>query len=232
MARGVATTLVARESGTGSELGWSALRHDERRNSKRAFAVATPCPLPPAARHDRVPGGRSQAPPDGRGPVAGLRSGAPSTTRPSLRKAERGRRPNAGQEADQGVRPLRGRGGRRPRRRDLSGYSDARGGERDGSAEGDALTSPSRSSRARSGSPPVCTPTSRRRPPQRGHAKTSRAKTRRSSAAHIEALSRGDPNAPGDGAARGPAAVGPSSTASGPPGMTADRHPAAGPSTP
>src|SRR3989442_11762553 len=66
--------------------------------------------------------------------------------------------PERRREADQGVRPLRGRGGRRPRRRDLSGYSHAPGGERDGSPQGDALTSPRRPSRARSGSPPGGTP--------------------------------------------------------------------------
>jgi putative transposase len=44
-----------------------------------------------------------------------------------------------------------------------------RGGGRDGSADGEAITNPSRSSKTRRRSPPVCTPTIRRRPPQRGH---------------------------------------------------------------
>src|SRR4030095_1149360 len=52
------------------------------------------------------------------------------------------------------------------------------------------------------------------RHPKALDAKTSRANTRRSSAAHSEALSRGDPNAAG----------GPSSSASGRPGITADRQ--------
>ena len=68
----------------------------EPRNFKSPFAAANPCLLPPAARHDRAPGGRSQAPPGGRCPVAVLSSGAPSTTLPAWRKAERGRSPNAG----------------------------------------------------------------------------------------------------------------------------------------
>src|SRR3989442_3817901 len=79
--------------------------------------------------------------------------------------------PERRREADQGVRPLRGRGGRRPRRRDLSGYSDAPGGGRDGPAEGDPLTSPSPSGRAPTGSPPAVPPPSpatprHRRPPK------------------------------------------------------------------
>ena len=48
------------------------------------------------------------------------------------------------------------------------GYSPRRGGERDGAADGHALTSPSRSRMTRRRSPPVGTPTIRRRPPQRG----------------------------------------------------------------
>ena len=108
---------------------------------------------------------------------------------------------------------------------------------RDASVEGDALTSPSRASNPRKLSPPVCTPTIRRRRPQRGHWKTSRANTRRSSAAHEE-LSPCAPKAPGPGSASGPvpslgtAAVGPSSIAAWRRGMTAERHPACGPRTP
>jgi len=158
------------------------LRRHEARNeefqTRSPSPPRAPCPPPratiasPAAEVKRLRTGEA-------------RGGAPkrsSFDNPALFEESRTRpAPECQREADQGVRPLRGRGGRRPRRRHLSGYSDARGGERDGSAEGDALTSPSRSSRARRRAPPVCTPTSRRRPPQRGHSKTSRAKTRRSS---------------------------------------------------
>ena len=202
------------------------LSNDPRgQSSRRRQSVGTPSalsPLPPRARCP--PPCATIAPRRPKSSAAGRarpRGGAPkriSFDNPALFEESR-TRPAPECRAGGGPRrtPAPREGGRRPRRRDLSGYSDARGGERDGSAEGDALTSPSRSSRARRRSPPVCTPTSRRRPPQRGHSKTSRANTRRSSAAHIEALSRGDPTAPGDGAARCPAAVGPSSTPSGPP---------------
>ncbi len=57
--------------------------------------------------------------------------------------------PERRREADEGERSVRGMGGRLPRRSGLSGYSSPRGGERAGSAEGDALTSPSRSTTAK-----------------------------------------------------------------------------------
>src|SRR5258708_32675421 len=150
---------------------------------------------------------------------------------PSLEESRTRPEPERRREADEGERPVRGMGGRLPRRRGRFGYSSPRGGERAGAAEGDALTSPSRSSTPRRLSPPVCTPTSRRRPPQRGHWKTSTANTRRSSAAHDD-RSGGEPQAPGDGSANGPVpSLGPAAVVRRR-GMTSDRHAADGPSTP
>jgi hypothetical protein len=67
----------------------------EARNSKRAFAVANPFPsCPPPRATIAPPGGPRQ---EG---LARLGRGAPSTTRPSWRDVERGRRPNAGGRRD------------------------------------------------------------------------------------------------------------------------------------
>jgi len=167
-------------------------------------------PLPPAARRDRAPGGRSQAPPGGR-----ARGDDPSTAlRWAASRRELGPR---GDDAGHGKS-----------RNEAERQTKARGPDPSGRGQADnacriRLRSLSRrrarrlrrGRRAHEPQPleqgpqrlaPVYTPTSRHRPPQRGHSNTSRANTRRSSAAHCEALSRGDPNAPADGAARGPAA--------------------------
>jgi len=169
------------------------------RNALSPSSTLSPCP--PAARHDRAPGGPSQAPPGGRargddprrrsegrraGENSALGEKTPGTARARTKPGGRRRRAARIRQAEGMLRTSA-----------AFGYVPRRGGERAGSAAGDALTSPSRSSRARRRSPPVCTPTSRRRPPQRGHAKTSMPNTRRSSVAHRDALSRGDPTAAG-----------------------------------
>jgi len=65
--------------------------------SKALSRPPTRASCPPPRATIAPPGGRSQGPPGGRCPVAVLRrSGAPSTTLPAWRKAERGRSPNAG----------------------------------------------------------------------------------------------------------------------------------------
>jgi len=102
-------------------------------------------------------------------PLGGAQTGAePSATLPSWRRSRARPEPERrrGQTTARGPEPS-GRG--KPSARVWCGYSSARGGERDGAADGDALSSPSRSSKTRRLSPPVCTPTIRRRPPQRGH---------------------------------------------------------------
>jgi hypothetical protein len=74
----------------------------------------------------------------------------------------------------------------------------ALGGDREGPLAAEQSPSPSRSSSARSLSPPVYTPTIRRRPPHLGQRRTSSAKTR---------LRRADHERPGerDGAGDEPA---------------------------
>jgi len=148
----------------------------EARNSKRPFAGANPSPLPPAARHDRPRRPKSSA--SGRAKRGAMtldgaqQGGEPARTRPLGRRRRARQAPARSREAAR-IRRAEGR---------LStsvafGYVPRRGGERAGSAAGEALTNPSRSSKARRRSPPGCTPTSRRRPPQRRHSTTSRANT-------------------------------------------------------
>lgn len=104
--------------------------------------------------------------------------------RPCPRGAEagRGRRRNEGVSRRPREGPLR-RAKEIPRRGVGRGYAPRRGGERDGSADGDAITNPSRSSKPRRSAPPGCPPPIRRRPPQRGQGQMSMAKTRRSTRA-------------------------------------------------
>ena len=99
-------------------------------------------------------------------PLGGAQTGAaPSATLPSLSRSRARPEPERrrGQTTARGPEPS-GRG--KPIARVWCGDSSARGGERDGAADGDALSSPSRSSKTRRRSPPVCTPTIRRQPPQ------------------------------------------------------------------
>jgi hypothetical protein len=160
----------------------------EARNSKRAFAVANPSPPAPRPRATIAPpGGRSHALREGeRGAMTfdgAPQGGEPARTRPSWSRRRARHEPEQSREAAESRGP---------------DPSDRGNVENEGNAEnecrvrlpsparrrarrlcyaGDALARPSRSSSARRGSPPVCTPTSRRRPPQRGHAKTSMANT-------------------------------------------------------
>ena len=124
---------------------------EERRNSKRAFAVANPSPLPPAARHDRAPGGPSQAPPGGRARgddprrrSAGRRAGENSARGEKTPGTARARTTPGGRRR-RAVRIRRAEGMLRTRA--SFGYVPRHGGERADSAEVDALTSPSRSSK-------------------------------------------------------------------------------------
>src|SRR5712692_3063399 len=85
--------IVARGVALEEQVGIVHVVEGERKNSKRAFAVATPCPLPPPGATIAPPAAEVKRRREGEAP---LRRGAPSTTRLSWRYAERGQRPNAG----------------------------------------------------------------------------------------------------------------------------------------
>src|SRR6058998_205265 len=107
------------------------LSNDPRgQSSRRRQSVGTPSTLSPLPPRAPCPRPRATLPP----------GGAPkriSFDNPALFEESR-TRPAPECRAGGGPRrtPAPREGGRRPRRRDLSGYSDARGGERDGSATG------------------------------------------------------------------------------------------------
>ena len=87
--------------------------------------------------------------------------------------------------------------------REISRHAAGAGGDREARGAAGGTSSPSRASRGRRVSGCVCTPTIRRRPPQRGHRRTSHANTRLSSAAHTSCP--GSVSAGGDEPVRGSA---------------------------
>ncbi len=194
------------------------------RNALSPSPTLSPCP--PAARHDRAPGGPSQAPPGGRargddprrrsegrraGENSALGEKTPGTARARTKPGGRRRRAARIRQAEGMLRTSA-----------AFGYVPRRGGERAGSAAGDALTSPSRSSRARRRSPPVLHP---HQPPP-----AAAARTRKDVDAEHPAQQRRPPRR--TLTRRSHRRRGPSSSASGRAGMTADRHAACGASTP
>jgi hypothetical protein len=193
-----------------------------------------PFPLTACHRPRSCPGGRRQASGQGDDPrrcSEGRRSVENRALVAMKSGAARARRKTGGRRRRE-VRIRRGNAGTRG----VFGDAPRRGGGRDGCADGEAIPNPSRARKTRRRPPRCAPPRSAAGRRSAGTEKTSRAKTRRSSAAHIE-LSLGKPNDPGDGSALGPVpslrpAAGPSSTASGRRGMTADRPAARGPSTP
>src|SRR6266849_4455641 len=138
--------IVARGVALEEQIGIVHVVEGERKNSKRAFAVATPCPLPPPGATIAPPAAEVKRRREGEAP---LRRGAPSTTRLSWRYAERGQAPERRRDTDEGERPVRGRG-------------DGGAGPVTATLAAATATAPPQRRR----SPRVCTPTSRRRPPR------------------------------------------------------------------
>ena len=149
-----------------AELG---ARAQERKNSKTPFAATNLSTLP-ACRDPRSRPGAAKVKRLGQAVTACGAQRAELAPHPCPRRGASRPRPEPEQQgwADDGEQ-ARAVGPRHSdRERSAGGYSPRRGGERAGAAEGDALTNPSRSSKPRKLSPPVWTPTIRRRPPQRG----------------------------------------------------------------